>query len=104
MIFRKEFIEMSKKSIKITVNDATANYLRSSLLGASGCVEELVQDALHNANMGVERTTKKELTNITKKLDTEIQKIELKYPEVDISGLKGVYSRYDKIIEHLWER
>lgn len=95
---------MSKRQIKITVNSDTANYLRGSLLGASGCVEELVYDVLHNESMGVERKTIKELTNATKKMDTEIQKIELIYPEVDVSGLKGVYRRYDKIIEFLWER
>lgn len=95
---------MGKNQMKITVNDETKNYLCGSLLGTSGCVEALVYDALHNVKMGVERKTKKELTNLTKKLDTEIQKIALKYPETDISGLKGVFIEYDKIIEYLWEK
>jgi len=95
---------MSKIQIKITVNNETANYLRGSLLGASACVEELVYNAKNNDVMGVERKTKKELTNITKKLDMEIQKIGLKYPEIEISGLERVCSEYDKIIEHLWEK
>ena len=95
---------MNKQQLKITVNDVTVNYLRNSLLGTSACVEELVRDALDNATIGIDRRTKKELTNMTKKLDTEIQKIELQYPEVDLSGLKGVYKGYDKIIERLWEK
>ena len=95
---------MGKEQVKLTLHSDTIRYLRKSLLGPSACVEELVQDALTNAGMGVERRTKKELTNITKKFDTEIQKIELKYSMVDTSGLRGVYRDYDKIIEYLWEK
>lgn len=95
---------MGKKQIKITVEESTASYLYGSLLGPSACVEELVQDALENATMGIEKKTKKELTNITRRFDTVIQKIELTYSDFNTSELKGVYNRYDKIIESLWER
>ena len=95
---------MAKRQIKITVNDQTARYLYGSLLGTSGCVEALVEEALANESMGVDRRTKKELTNTTKSLDTAIQKIELRHPEVDTTELRGVYDSYADVIELLWEK
>lgn len=95
---------MGKQQMKITVSKRVAKYLYDSPLGTSGCVEALVEDVLENASMGVERKTKKELTNVTKRLDTVIQKIELKHEDVDTSELKGVYDRYDQIIKLLWEK
>lgn len=95
---------MVKKQMKITVSNETARYLYGSLLGTSGCVEALVEEALENASMGVDRKTKKELTNIAKRFDTAIQKIELKHPEVDTTELRGVYDSYDDVIELFWEK
>ncbi len=95
---------MGKRQIKITVSDQTARYLYGSVLGTSGCVEALVEEALENSSKGVDRKTKKELTNTTKILDTVIQKIKLRHPEVDTTELRGVYERYGDVIELLWEK
>lgn len=95
---------MGKRQIKITVSDQTASYLYSSLLGTSGCVEALVEEALENTSKGVDRKIKKELTNTTKRLDTAIQKVKLRHPEVDTTELRGVYDIYGHIIELLWEK
>ncbi|MBQ8799670.1 MAG: hypothetical protein IJZ55_08910 [Lachnospiraceae bacterium] len=95
---------MGKQQMKITVSKQVAKYLYDSPLGTSGCVEALVEDVLENAYMGVDRRTKKELTNITKRLDTAIQKIELKHADIDTTELRGVCGRYDDVIKLLWEK
>lgn len=95
---------MARRQIKITVSDSTARYLYGSLLGTSGCIEALVEEALENASTRIDRKTKKELTNITKRLDTAIQKIKLRHPDVDTTELRGVYDSYDDVIELLWKK
>ena len=95
-----------KRQVKLTVTEEVYKMLCNGKRGEatiSEYVSRLVEDD-YNEPYGTDEQTKKELFMQSKRLDTVIQGMKIRHPEVNVAELMEVQENYDRINECLRRR